>query len=62
MLKMLKNMKSLHLFTFFFQTDKNGKATVSFYTSDDAQNAKILVEGIDGTGKVGVGKGGFKVN
>ena len=44
------------------QTDKNGKATVSFYTSDDTQNAKILVEGIDGTGKIGVGKGRFKVN
>ena len=44
------------------QTDKNGKATVSFFTSDDTQNAKILVEGIDGTGKIGVGKGGFKVN
>ena len=44
------------------QTDKNGKATVSFYTPDDAHNAKILVEGIDGTRKVGVGKGRFKVN
>ena len=44
------------------QTDKNGKATVSFFTSDDTQNAKILVEGIDGTGKIGVGKGSFKVN
>ncbi len=44
------------------QTDKNGKATVSFFTSDDTQNARILVEGIDGTGKIGVGKGRFKVN
>ena len=33
------------------QTDKNGKATVSFYTSDDVQVGKILVEGLDGTGK-----------
>ncbi len=43
-------------------TDKNGKASVSFYTTDDAQNAKILVEAIDETGKIGVGKAVFKVN
>jgi hypothetical protein len=44
------------------RTDATGKASVSFYTTDDAQNARILVEGIDGTGKVGVMKSGFKVN
>jgi hypothetical protein len=44
------------------KTDAKGKASVSFYTTDDAQNARILVEGIDGTGKIGVAKGGFKVN
>lgn len=43
------------------QTDKNGKATVSFYTSDDVQVGKILVEGLDGTGKIGVAKAIFKV-
>lgn len=43
------------------QTDKNGKATVSFYTSDDTQIGKILVEGVDGTGKIGVVKGTFRV-
>jgi hypothetical protein len=43
------------------QTDKKGKATVSFYTSDDVQIGKILVEGVDGTGKIGVAKGAFKV-
>jgi hypothetical protein len=43
-------------------TDATGKATVSFYTTDDAQTARILVEGIDGTGKVGVVKGQVKVN
>lgn len=43
------------------QTDTTGKATVSFYTSDDAQTAKIQVEGIDRTGKIGVAKGVFKV-
>ncbi len=44
------------------QTDAQGKASVSFYTTDDAQVAKILVEGLDGAGKIGVGKGRFKVN
>jgi hypothetical protein len=44
------------------KTDENGKASVSFYTTDDAQNAKILVEAIDGTGKIGVAKRVFKVN
>jgi hypothetical protein len=44
------------------RTDKTGKTTVSFYTTDDAQTAKIQVEGIDATGKIGVAKGTFKVN
>jgi hypothetical protein len=44
------------------QTDATGKATVSFYTTDDAQTARILVEGIDGTGKIGMVKGKVKVN
>lgn len=43
------------------KTDATGKATVSFYTSDDAQVGKILVEGLDATGKIGVVKGVFKV-
>jgi hypothetical protein len=43
------------------RTAATGKAIVSFYTSDDAQIAKILVEGIDGTGKIGVAKSVFKV-
>jgi hypothetical protein len=43
-------------------TDKTGKTSVSFYTTDDAQMAKILVEGIDETGKIGVAKNVFKVN
>jgi hypothetical protein len=42
-------------------TDATGKTSVSFYTSDDAQTARILVEGIDKTGKIGVTKGIFKV-
>lgn len=44
------------------RTDAKGQASVSFYTSDDAQNARILVEGIDQTGKIGVAKAYFKVN
>jgi hypothetical protein len=43
------------------RTDATGKTSVSFYTSDDAQSAKIVVEGIDSMGKVGVAKGIFKV-
>ncbi len=42
-------------------TDATGKTSVSFYTTDDAQTARILVEGIDETGKIGVAKGRFKV-
>jgi hypothetical protein len=44
------------------KTDKTGKTTVSFFTTDDAANMRILVEGLDKTGKLGVGKGGFKTN
>ena len=43
------------------QTNEKGKATVSFYTSDDAQIGSIFVEGVDGTGKIGVAKAAFKV-
>jgi hypothetical protein len=44
------------------KTDKTGKTTVSFFTTDDAANMRIFVEGLDKTGKVGVGKGVFKTN
>jgi hypothetical protein len=44
------------------KTDKTGKTTVSFFTTDDEANMRILVEGLDKTGKVGVGKGVFKTN
>ena len=44
------------------KTDKTGKTTVSFFATDDAANMRILVEGLDKTGKLGVGKGGFKTN
>ena len=43
------------------KTDDKGKATVSFYTSDDAEMGRIFVEGLDATGKIGVAKGVFKV-
>jgi hypothetical protein len=43
------------------RTDAKGKTSVTFFTSDDVQSAKIVVEGIDGTGKIGVGKGVFKI-
>jgi hypothetical protein len=44
------------------KTDATGKATVSFYTTDDKQTARIIVEGIDGTGKVGIAKKTLSVN
>jgi hypothetical protein len=44
------------------KTDKTGKTTVSFFTTDDAANMRILVEGLDKTGKLGVGKTVFKTN
>jgi hypothetical protein len=44
------------------KTDKTGKTTVSFFTTDDAANMRILVEGLDKTGKLGVGKSVFKTN
>ncbi len=43
-------------------TDATGKATVTFFTTDDAQTARILVEGVDGMGKIGIGRANFKVN
>jgi hypothetical protein len=36
-------------------TDKNGKATVTFYNSDIAKKLNIVVEGTDGLGNVGSG-------
>lgn len=44
------------------KTDKTGKTTVSFFTTDDAATMRILVEGLDKTGKIGVGQGVFKTN
>jgi hypothetical protein len=44
------------------KTDKTGKTTVSFFATDDAANMRILVEGLDKTGKMGVGKGVFQTN
>ncbi len=44
------------------KTDKTGKTSVSFFTTDDAATMRILVEGLDKTGKIGVGKGVFKTN
>lgn len=45
----------------FIKTDLTGKTTVSFYNTDDAQNAQISVEGLDSKGKLGVGKKIYKV-
>ena len=35
------------------QTDKNGQATLSFYTSDDLTTFKIIAEGLDQSGQIG---------
>ena len=44
------------------KTDKTGKTAVSFFTTDDAATMQILIEGVDKTGKIGIGKGVFKTN
>jgi hypothetical protein len=44
------------------KTDKTGKTSVSFFTTDDAATMQILIEGLDKTGQIGIGKGGFKTN
>jgi hypothetical protein len=44
------------------KTDKTGKTKVSFFTTDNAANMRILVEGLDKSGKLGVSKSGFKTN
>jgi hypothetical protein len=44
------------------KTDKTGKTRVSFFTTDDAANMRILVEGLDKTGKLGVVKSVFQTN
>jgi hypothetical protein len=41
---------------------KNGKASLSFFTSDDIANYKIFVEGITNDGRVCVGNAEFSVN
>jgi TonB-dependent SusC/RagA subfamily outer membrane receptor len=43
------------------KTDANGKATVSFYTSDSKTNVRIRVEGATFDGKPGVGMGSVQV-
>ncbi len=45
----------------FIKTDLTGKTTVSFYNTDDAQDAQIRVEGLDNKGKLGVEKKIFRV-
>ena len=45
----------------FIKTDLTGKTTVSFYNTDDAQDAQISVEGLDNKGKLGVEKKNYKV-
>lgn len=43
------------------QTDADGKATVSFYTSDSKTNLRIRVEGATTSGRPGVGVGFIRV-
>lgn len=42
-------------------TDKNGKATLSFYSADKATNYTVLIEGIDMDGGLGFGTQQIKV-
>ena len=44
------------------QTDKDGKAKVSFFTSDAKTDVKVRVEGMNSTGAMGVKESTFKVN
>lgn len=44
------------------QTDKDGKAKVSFFASDAQTDVKIRVEGMNSTGVLGVKERTFKVN
>jgi S-adenosylhomocysteine hydrolase len=41
---------------------ENGKATVSFFTSDDLSDYKLFVEGITNTGEICLGTAAFDVN
>lgn len=41
---------------------QNGKANLSFFTSDDISNFKVFVEGITNDGRVCLGTAGFSVN
>jgi hypothetical protein len=41
---------------------ENGKASVSFYTSDDLSGYKVFVEGITNTGEICLGTGAFEVD
>ena len=41
---------------------ENGKASVSFYTSDDLSGYKVFVEGITNTGEICLGTGKFEVD
>lgn len=45
----------------FIKTDLTGKTTVSFYNTDDDQNAQISVEGLDSKGKLGVVKKIYRI-
>jgi len=41
---------------------ENGRASVSFYTSDDLSGYKVFVEGITNTGEICLGTGAFEVD
>jgi hypothetical protein len=43
------------------QTDKDGKAKVTFFNSDAQTEVNIRVEGMTSTGALGVGAGRFKI-
>ncbi|MGB4399225.1 MAG: hypothetical protein WBJ10_07640 [Daejeonella sp.] len=43
------------------QTDESGKAKLSFYTSDQEGNYKIIIQGISNSGLAGSGHGSFMV-
>jgi uncharacterized protein YfaS (alpha-2-macroglobulin family) len=43
------------------QTDKDGKAKVTFFNSDAQTEVNIRVEGMTPTGALGVGTGKFRI-
>ena len=64
-LENIESEKPDHRITLYWNPDiitEHGKASLSFYTSDDLSRFKVFVEGVTGNGKICLGTADFRVD